>query len=225
MISVTITDIHRSEDTFVWTPSPRKQPPPPRRALTNSDHPQPPQHPSQTPESSTSPFLGRTPKPIVPPARSEDGLLSKGPPLPPRKSAPATQTSFLPPPRHASTLPTANLPPIPLMPPLPSASSSSAAQQHTFIQSQPPPTQLPPKPTMPIAPVSSSGSTGSGGHATSNLIKQSLQASKVAHSTRRAEEQLEKDRIMQVLKSSNPLASIGSGAYCFQFRVLVSVGG
>jgi hypothetical protein len=78
---------------------------------------------------------------------------------------------------------------------------------------------------MPIAPAFSNGSTGSGGHATSNLIKQSLQASKVAHSMKRAEEQLEKERIMQVLKSSNPLASIGSGACSFHFRVLVGVRG
>ncbi|KAJ2917941.1 hypothetical protein MD484_g2475, partial [Candolleomyces efflorescens] len=188
-------------------PSPRKQPPPPpRRTLTDS-HPQPPQHPSQKPEPSTNPFLARPPKPIVPPPRSEDGGLSKGPPLPPRKSAPASQTSFLPPPRHASAQPTPNLPPIPPMPPVPSASSSSStAQQHTFVQSRPPPPQLPPKPTVAAAaPVSSTGPT------TSNLIKQSLQASKVAHSMKRAEEQLEKERIMQVLKSSNPLASIGSG--------------
>jgi hypothetical protein len=49
--------------------------------------------------------------------------------------------------------------------------------------------------------------------------------SKVAHSMKRAEDKPEKERIMQVLKSSNLLASIGSGAYSFQFRVLVGVGG
>jgi hypothetical protein len=40
-------------------------------------------------------------------------------------------------------------------------------------------------------------------HVTSTLIKQSLHASKVAQSLKKAEEQLEKERIMQVLKSSS----------------------
>ena len=46
-------------------------------------------------------------------------------------------------------------------------------------------------------------------HVTSTLIKQSLQASKVAQTMKKAEEQLERERVMQVLKSS----SVVSGAY------------
>ena len=48
-------------------------------------------------------------------------------------------------------------------------------------------------------------------HVTSNLIKQSLQASKAAQSMKKAEEQLEKERVMQVLKSS----SVVSGSHSF----------
>ena len=40
-------------------------------------------------------------------------------------------------------------------------------------------------------------------------MKQSLQASKVAQTMKKAEEQLEKERVMQVLKSS----SVVSGSY------------
>jgi hypothetical protein len=46
-------------------------------------------------------------------------------------------------------------------------------------------------------------------HLTSTLIKQSLQARKIAQSMKKAEEQLDKERVLQVLKSS----SIVTGAY------------
>lgn len=48
-------------------------------------------------------------------------------------------------------------------------------------------------------------------HATSTLIKQSLQASKTAQTMKKAEEQLEKERVLQVLRSS----AVVSGARSF----------
>ncbi|KAJ8520802.1 hypothetical protein ONZ45_g2408 [Pleurotus djamor] len=49
----------------------------------------------------------------------------------------------------------------------------------------------------------STPSLSKAGHVTSALMKQSLQASKVGQTMKKAEEQLEKERILQVLKSSN----------------------
>ncbi|KDR78854.1 hypothetical protein GALMADRAFT_137846 [Galerina marginata CBS 339.88] len=188
-------------------------------------HQQPPLHPSQRTESfksvsvsgsgsvtgaSTShsafnPFVPRAP-------RSEDG--SRLPPLPPRKPPPP-----IPPPRNNSShrvdrsLSPSKFAATPL-PALVSASPSGAGES-----SQPYPNQNPyastsanpypnsnphpsphPKPPPPVPPPK---------HVTSTLMKQSLHASKVAQTMKRAEAQLEKERVMQVLKSS----SIVSGSY------------
>ncbi|PPQ75893.1 hypothetical protein CVT24_001082 [Panaeolus cyanescens] len=57
---------------------------------------------------------------------------------------------------------------------------------------------------------SAAAPSGAGIH-TSTLIKQSLQASKVASAVKKAEEQLEKERVMRVLKSSSAGSSSGAG--------------
>jgi hypothetical protein len=103
----------------------------------------------------------------------------------------------------------AKLPPLPPRKPLSSTSNSSnshappppprhAASSRiersispTMTGSTPP---IPPKPSQ---------------HVTSTLIKQSLHARKIAQSMKKAEEQLDKERVLQVLKSS----SIVTGAY------------
>lgn len=108
-------------------------------------------------------------------ARSEDGT-TKLPPLPPRKPAP----------------------PIPLQPsqsalvPPPRHSStllSPTARSQTYVGSH---SAVPPPPP-----------SKSALHVTSTLMKQSLQASKAAQTMKKAEEQLEKERVLQVLKSSS----------------------
>ncbi|KAJ8522784.1 hypothetical protein ONZ45_g661 [Pleurotus djamor] len=71
---------------------------------------------------------------------------------------------------------------------------------------QPPPRHASQQPGLP--PPESRGhvstpSLSKAGHVTSALMKQSLQASKVGQTMKKAEEQLEKERILQVLKSSN----------------------
>ncbi|GLB39487.1 hypothetical protein LshimejAT787_0606490 [Lyophyllum shimeji] len=141
---------------------------------------QPPTHPSQRPESATSahtahnPFVART---------STDAR----PPLPPRKPPPPAppHSVLTPPPKHGSILlstpsrksisptrPSSSTTPVPL------PNSSAGTPSH-----HPP---IPPKPA----------------HVTSTLMKQSLQASKAAQTMKRAEEQLERERVLQVLKSS-----------------------
>ncbi|KAF6750076.1 hypothetical protein DFP72DRAFT_517857 [Ephemerocybe angulata] len=209
-------------------------PPPPRRSNTTSEHIQPPQHPST---SNTNPFTQRPPPktPAPPPlkssSRSEDGRgrsrspnKHNGPPLPPRKSAPANQTTFLPPPRHSSHAVGESVPPVPSVPSHShghghhhSISLSNPSYGHSAVGYQPllsthtpvpvssssharaeSPTKKPPAPAPPPKPPSVVA-----GHVTSNLMKQSLQASKVAQSVKRAEERAEKERVMQVLKSSS----------------------
>ena len=117
--------------------------------------------------------------PFVPSSRSNDAKL---PPLPPRKPLSSTFISS-----NSDT---------PLPPPRHAASprverSISPSMRYSNIGSTPP---IPPKHSQ---------------HITSTLIKQSLQARKIAQSMKKAEEQLDKERVLQVLKSS----SIVTGAY------------
>lgn len=161
----------------------------------------------------------------MPPRRTQDetgGLStspskSTGPPLPPRK--PTLAPAFPPPPpvRPRSVSPRKSMPGLPggerLPPPPP----------------PPRPTNLPPvtsKPTVinrgstgytstsagisagstpfSVVPSPFQGQQGGGGqHQTSELMKQSLQASKLAQSLKRHEAEKEKERVMQVLKSSS----------------------
>ncbi|KAF5380141.1 hypothetical protein D9615_006307 [Tricholomella constricta] len=103
----------------------------------------------------------------------------RGPPLPPRKP----HSILSPPPKHGSIL----LPPnrTSVSPTRPAPPSGTAT----------PPTH-PPIPAKPA-------------HVTSTLMKQSLQASKAGQTMKRAESQLEQERVLQVLKSS----AVVSGGY------------
>ncbi|KAF8957729.1 hypothetical protein BDZ97DRAFT_1844870 [Flammula alnicola] len=160
---------------------------------SSDSHPQPPLHPSQRSESSRSlasmagsqhsshnPFVRQPPK-------SEDGT-NKLPPLPPRKPPPPIpshpQVPLVPPPRHLTTRNRAerSMSPAKLANPPPAIGTASG--QANVISATAAQAKLP-------------------HHVTSTLMKQSLQASKVAQSMKRAEEQLEKERVMQVLKSSS----------------------
>ncbi|KJA17105.1 hypothetical protein HYPSUDRAFT_90920 [Hypholoma sublateritium FD-334 SS-4] len=124
------------------------------------------------------------PPPLHPSQRSESGRsqhsshnpFTKTPPLPPRKPAPPIPTS------SRSISPSKRVP----MPARPNSPLGSRAPPLSTAPYAPPP---PPK-----APQ----------HVTSTLMKQSLQASKVAQTMKRAEAQLEKERVMQVLKRSAP---------------------
>ncbi|TFK35288.1 hypothetical protein BDQ12DRAFT_737708 [Crucibulum laeve] len=157
----------------------------------NADQQQPPpQHPSQRQEPSKShnPFVKRQ---QLSSTRSDDGSSSRLPPLPPRKAAPPIpqhSQPLVPPPRHPRPHSQTR-----------SKSPSKSPARPVLISSTsgPVPSPLPPPPNPKPK------------HITSNLIKQSLQASKAAQSLKRAEEQLEKERFMQVLKSS----AVVSGAY------------
>ncbi|KAF8160406.1 hypothetical protein BJ912DRAFT_1151036 [Pholiota molesta] len=153
--------------------------------LQSQPRTQPPLHPSQRSESSRSqngshnPFVARAP----PPPQSEDGN-AKLPPLPPRKPAPpipssSSSTAPPPPPRRHSR-------------PDRSLSPSKLPSPPTARLNGPPP----PPPKLPQ-------------HVTSTLMRESLHASKIAQSMKRAEEHLEKERVMQVLKSSSATSSTG----------------
>ena len=147
-------------------------------------HPQPPLHPSQRSESSTTsspisahnPFVHRNV-----PTRSDSGN-TKLPPLPPRKPLVAP----IPPPMIAS--------------PSKHINRSRSPSKPIPTATNPPPPLLPHPPTIPPKPSH---------HITSTLIKQSLQATKAAQTMKKAEEQLDRERVMQVLKSSSTV----SGAY------------
>ncbi|KAL0959071.1 hypothetical protein HGRIS_014371 [Hohenbuehelia grisea] len=104
----------------------------------------------------------------------------KIPPLPPRKPShmSSQSISLVPPPKHASQLLSQGSS---ISPPKVSSMSEHVHRGYaTSIQ-----------PAKPL-------------HVTSTLMRQSLQASKVGQTMKKAEEQLEKERILRVLKSSNP---------------------
>ncbi|KAF8810918.1 hypothetical protein BYT27DRAFT_7185239 [Phlegmacium glaucopus] len=156
--------------------------------FTSTAHPQPPLHPSQRSESSSTtshnPFIQRTL-----PTRSEDGN-AKLPPLPPRKPpVPQPPSMIAAPPKHLT--------------------SSHNRLDRSRSPSKPASTTIPPPlpshtlpPTIPPKPIH---------HITSTLIKQSLQATKAAQTMKKAEEQLERERVMQVLKSSSTVS--GTNVY------------
>ena len=148
-------------------------------------HPQPPLHPSQRSESSATSSPISAHNPFVHrnvPTRSDSGN-TKLPPLPPRKPLVAP----IPPPMIASPSKHINR-------------SRSPSKPISSTTNPPPPPLLPHPPTIPPKPSH---------HITSTLIKQSLQATKAAQTMKKAEEQLDRERVMQVLKSSSTV----SGAY------------
>ncbi|KAL0581665.1 hypothetical protein V5O48_000366 [Marasmius crinis-equi] len=147
---------------------------------TNGPFTPPPQHPS----ASNNPFatLGRAKSnPGVPPSsKSHDGTSystpHRLPPLPPRKSV---SPAVLPPPRHGSLA--SNTPQLVTSTMVTSKSVPTTSNTHAPV--------VPPKPSH-------------FAHVTSTLMKQSLQASKTGQTMKKAEEQLERERVLQVLKSS-----------------------
>ncbi|KAG5640863.1 hypothetical protein DXG03_006805 [Asterophora parasitica] len=134
-----------------------------------------------------NPFVARPP--------SIDTPRGPGPPLPPRKPPPAPpphshqhahghgnstshphpQSILIPPPKHSSLL----------------LQSGRSSVSPTRGHGPPPPEKTKPTPL----PKPS--------HVTSTLMKQSLQASKAGHAMKRAEVELEKERVLRVLKSSS----------------------
>ncbi|EIN08752.1 hypothetical protein PUNSTDRAFT_120343 [Punctularia strigosozonata HHB-11173 SS5] len=143
---------------------------------------------------SNNPFRNKPPKPPAPSASTKPTLLPAGhaangisPPLPPRKPPPPP-VPIQPPPRHQSMLT-----PIPSSPATPLASAGAGASmlvEHT-------------KPILSAhSPRDISPATTGYRSTPSPLIKNSLHASKVAQSIRKAEEQLENQRVLHVLKRS-----------------------
>ncbi|KAG6820395.1 hypothetical protein H0H93_001165 [Arthromyces matolae] len=120
--------------------------------------------------------------PTVSPHSSHNPFAPRVPPLPPRKPAPPVPLA------HSQKHPS-NSQSILLPPPRKSISPTRPALP-------PPPPHHPPVPPKPT-------------HVTSTLIRQSLQATKAAQTMKRAETQLEKERVLQVLKSS----AVVSGGY------------
>ncbi|KAF7973096.1 hypothetical protein HWV62_16196 [Athelia sp. TMB] len=135
-------------------------------------------HRRSTSKLTHNPFLQRDKSPSkgVPETVLANGKI---PPLPPRKPT----TPMIPPPRHAS-LATSAPPAIPAKPHPPVIPSPSL-----FTTSNPVYTTI--ASTLPS-------------HITSPLIRQSLQASKTAQAMKKAEEQLEKERVMNVVKKAVP---------------------
>ncbi|KAG6868083.1 hypothetical protein C0993_007760 [Termitomyces sp. T159_Od127] len=133
--------------------------------------------------------------PPISPHSPHNPFVTRVPPLPPRKPAPPQP--LVPPPKHASSF---------IPPSRKSISPTRPAPSAHHVPLQPPPHHppVPPKPT----------------HVTSTLIKQSLQASKAAQTMKRAEAQLERERVMQVLKSSSVVSTL-SGARVERSSVVV----
>ncbi|KAG6908042.1 hypothetical protein DXG01_006404 [Tephrocybe rancida] len=98
------------------------------------------------------------------------------------------------------------LPPRKLAPPPPKHVSSSSILLPPSRKSTSPTRPAPSVPHVPPVPPPVHPKPS---HVTSNLMKQSLQASKTAQTMKRAEAQLEKERVLQVLKSS----AVVSGGY------------
>ncbi|KAF8629480.1 hypothetical protein AX15_003427 [Amanita polypyramis BW_CC] len=148
---------------------------------SQSHPPAPPQHPmlrvdpfKMASQSSYNPFTKTNAT-----QKPDDPSAIKSPPLPPRKPPPVPPS----PARPAG---------LPIVVKRSASPSRPGAGTPPLLSSSYAAGNTPPLP--PPKPVS---------HHTSTLIKQSLHASKVAQSLKKAEEQLEKERIMQVLKSSS----------------------
>ncbi|PFH45493.1 hypothetical protein AMATHDRAFT_88789 [Amanita thiersii Skay4041] len=175
------------------SPSPNNPFSPITDAHSQASYPQPPQHPllrvDPTKPSSDHSSPSTT---LNPPSHSSHNPFAKvNPPLPPRKPPPpvppSPNTSSL---RHVTpvSMSPSKRPDRSLSPTRHPFNSSVSASAPTIAP------QPPPKPTS---------------HVTSTLMQQSLQASKVAQSLKKAEEQLEKERILQVLKSSSATGTTG----------------
>ncbi|KAH6901620.1 hypothetical protein BKA70DRAFT_684342 [Coprinopsis sp. MPI-PUGE-AT-0042] len=153
---------------------------------------------------------------------------STGPPLPPRKP---TLPAFPPPPpvhsqrprsvspkKSVTALPGERAPPPPPprpanLPPVPSSSKPQMVSRGSYtstsagIGAASTPMSVVPTPFH----TQQQPAAGGGQHQTSELMKQSLQASKAAQSLKRHEAEKEKERVMQVLKSSSRASTSSTG--------------
>ncbi|RDX39829.1 hypothetical protein OH76DRAFT_1562306 [Lentinus brumalis] len=158
---------------------------------------------SSLPASATiSSAPAKPPPPSLPPKPTNPFLHRRGSQEVTPQSAPAG-TAVFPGGRSANTQDT-NLPPLPpRKPPVipPPRHASMSAQQPQPAAREP----LPPIPAFPHASRSVTTSTSN------TLIQQSLQATRIAQSLKKAEQKLEEERVLEVLKSSSaPLRRIRS---------------
>ncbi|KAI0777827.1 hypothetical protein BD413DRAFT_519934 [Trametes elegans] len=153
-----------------------------------NSHPVPPGAPPSSAHAS-----GRPPPPSVPPKPNNPFLNRRGSQDAPPQSAPAS-TATCPGARPSVPNQDAKIPPLPpRKPPVlpPPRHASMGATPHAQPSREVPP----PVPALPARSVSSS---------TPNvLIQQSLHATRIAQSLKKAEQRLEQERVMEVLKSSS----------------------
>ncbi|KAI0360276.1 hypothetical protein OH77DRAFT_1418143 [Trametes cingulata] len=175
-------------------------------------------HPSQPPVVSpvSAPAPGRPPPPSVPPKPNNPFLNRRGSQDAPPQSAPASTAVFpgsrpSAAPLHTQTHTQSHLIPqeskIPPLPPrkppiLPPPRHASIGAPHAHAQ--PSREAPPPVPALPTRSVSVSASAGS--PHPNVLIQQSLQATRIAQTLKKAEQRLEQERVMEVLKSSSSAA-------------------
>ncbi|GJE98843.1 hypothetical protein PsYK624_150800 [Phanerochaete sordida] len=147
-----------------------------------------------TPSSSTNPFINRT--------KTQESIATVS------SATTATPIGTL----RAKSTPAPILQPQPVIPPLPPRKSAPAPPED---KSKPPP---PPPPRHATGNLTQGGGSPfafwhnqSTVQSPNTLIQQSLQAGRIAQSLKKADQKLEKERVMQVLKSSAPSGSKDAG--------------
>ncbi|KAH9848962.1 hypothetical protein C2E23DRAFT_897195 [Lenzites betulinus] len=172
------------------TPDP---PPPPDHNPFFAAHPtnQPPAQPAVSPVSAPA-VSTRPPPPSVPPKPNNPFLNRRGSQDVPPQSAPASTPMFPGLRPSASVSQDGKTPPLPPRKPpiLPPPRHSSIGAPHAQ-----PAREIPPVPALPTRSVSTNNPNV--------LIQQSLQATRIAQSLKKAEQRLEQERVMEVLKSSS----------------------
>ncbi|PIL28248.1 hypothetical protein GSI_09660 [Ganoderma sinense ZZ0214-1] len=150
---------------------------------------------SPSPISTVMPTPTKPPPPTLPPKPTNPFLKRRGSQDLPPQSAPAGVGAFGP---RTSVPQDAKIPPLPPRKPhvLPPPRHASMNVQHLPANKEVPP--VPPLPR-----------NVSVAHTTNSLIQQSLQATRIAQSLKQAEQKLEQERVMEVLRSSSD-SSTGS---------------
>ncbi|KAI0654839.1 hypothetical protein C8Q70DRAFT_1047716 [Cubamyces menziesii] len=146
--------------------------------------------PTATPASAPN---SRPPPPSVPPKPNNPFLNRRGSQDAPPQSAPASTAVFPGSRPSASVSQEAKIPPLPPRKPpvIPPPRHASMGAPHA----QPLREAAPPVPALPTRSVSTNNPNV--------LIQQSLQATRIAQSLKKAEQKLEQERVMEVLKSSS----------------------
>ncbi|KAI0674708.1 hypothetical protein C8Q78DRAFT_1016369 [Trametes maxima] len=157
-------------------------------ANSANSHPAPPVAPP-----TSAPAPSRPPPPSLPPKPNNPFLNRRGSQDLPPQSAPASTPAFLGSRPTASVSQEGRLPPLPPRKPpvIPPPRHASLGAPHA----QPVREAPPPVPPLPARSVSTSNPNV--------LIQQSLQATRIAQSLKKAEQRLEQERVMEVLKSSS----------------------